>query len=511
MTETIQPRVGSVADRVSADDPRYDLLAGRAPNQRFTARPTSFRVVTTTDQVIAAVRDSVANGQRVAVRSGGHCFENVAGNPDVEVVLDLGEMTAIAYDPARDAIMIEPGARLADVYRTLYLRWGVTIPAGDSATVGIGGQVMGGGYGSLCRQYGLSVDHLHAVEVVVVDADGSVRAVVATNAPDDPNRDLWWAHTGGGGGNFGVVTRYWFRSPTATGGDPGTLLPRPPSVVRAQTVLFPRAGLDQAALRTLVGNFGRWHEEHSAADSPFASLFAGLVLLGLGTADNDMGAVAFAHVDGDRPDADELLQQFIGALTEGLGTLPVLLPTESLSWLGAKKALAEAQDAGTGRQKGKSSFLRAGYTTDQIDTLYRYLNSTEQANDSSLVAIQSYGGAVNAVPTDATASAQRDSVMQVLFMNFWSSAEHDEINLTWIRKFFQEMHIETGGVPVGPADAGCYINFADADVADPAWNTSGVAWSEVYYQGNYPRLRAVKAAWDPCNVFRHALSIEPAS
>lgn len=510
MTETIQPRPGAIAGRVSAGDPRYDLLADRAPNRRFTARPASFQVATSTDQVIAAVRAAVAGGQRVAVRSGGHGFENVAGDPAVTLVLDLGEMNVIAYDPERDAVMVEPGVRLADLYRTLYYRWGVTLPAGDSATAGLGGQVAGGGYGSLSRRYGLAADHLHAVEVVVVDADGSVRAVVATNAPDDPNRDLWWAHTGGGGGNFGVVTRYWFRSPAAPGGDPGALLPRPPAVVRAQTVLFPRAGLDQAALRTLVGNFGRWHERHSSPDSPFVDLFAGLVLLGLGTADNDMGAVGFVHVDGDRPDADDLLRQFLGALTDGLGGLPVVLPTESLSWLAAKKALAEAQDAGTGRQKGKSSFLRSGYTTEQIDTLHRYLDSADQRNDTSLVAIQSYGGAINAVPADATASAQRDAVLQVLFMNFWSAADDDEANLTWIREFFQDVHRETGGVPVGPADAGSYINFADADLADPRWNTSGVPWSQVYYQGNYPRLQAVKAAWDPRGVFRHVLSIEPA-
>ncbi len=72
------------------------------------------------------------------------------------------------------------------------------------------------------------MDHLLAVEVVVADPSGEVRAVVATRDPQDPHHDLWWAHTGGGGGNFGIVTRYWFRSPDATGDDPREALPQPP-------------------------------------------------------------------------------------------------------------------------------------------------------------------------------------------------------------------------------------------------------------------------------------------
>ena len=65
-------------------------------------------------------------------------------------------------------------------------------------------------------------------------------------------------------------------------------------------------------------------------------------------------------------------------------------------------------------------------------------------------------------------------------------------------------------VPVpGEAYDGALINHPDVDLADAAWNTSGVPWHDIYYQGNYPRLQAVKRRWDPCNVFRHALSVRP--
>src|SRR6185437_15568798 len=99
-----------------------------------------------------------------------------------------------------------------------------TIPAGMCPTVGIGGHCTGGGYGFLSRQHGAVVDHLEAVEVVVVDRSGTARTVRASRDPADPDHDLWWACAGGGGGNFGIVTRFWFRSPGATGADPGGLL-----------------------------------------------------------------------------------------------------------------------------------------------------------------------------------------------------------------------------------------------------------------------------------------------
>ncbi|ARQ70005.1 FAD-dependent oxidoreductase [Streptomyces marincola] len=498
-----------VTGAVHPGDTAYQDLSVRGLNKRFTATPEVFHVVTSTEDVVRVVRDAVANGRRIAVRSGGHGYENVAGDPAVRVVVDLGELRGVSFDEERKAFAVEPGARLADVYRTLYEGWGVTIPAGDSATVGLGGHVVGGGFGSLSRAEGMAADHLLAVEVVVVDASGEVRAVVATRDPEDPHHDLWWAHTGGGGGNFGIVTRYWFRSPGATGDDPRTALPRPPATMLAGTVLFNRDALDRAAFRTLVANYGSWHEANSAPDSAGASLFGGLVLLGRPREGGDasMGAVGFAHVDGERPDAARLLDDYIAHLTAGLGDFPAVLPTETLPWLDAKKALAQSQDAEIGRQKVKSAFLRRGYDEAEADTLYDYLDSGEHGHDTSLVALQSYGGRVNAVAPDATASAQRGSVIQVFLMNTWQDPADDAAGVDWMRRLFRDLYAKSGGVPVpGEDHEGCYINFPDTDMADPEWNTSGVPWEDLYYLGNAARLRGIKAKWDPRGVFRHALS-----
>lgn len=211
------PRIAP--DKVEPDDPRYGDLVSRG-DKRFAGRPDYVRVVCSAAQVVDALQDAIRDRLRVAVRSGGKCLEAFVADPAVRVVIDTSLMTEVAYDPEMGAFAIEPGATLGEAYRKLYLGWGVTIPAGLFPEVGIGGHVVGGGHGCLCRQHGLASDHLYGVEVVVADEAGVARTVLATREPSDPNHDLWWAHTGGGGGNFGIVTRYWFRSPGASGATP---------------------------------------------------------------------------------------------------------------------------------------------------------------------------------------------------------------------------------------------------------------------------------------------------
>ncbi|HUQ54651.1 BBE domain-containing protein [Lentzea sp.] len=121
-----------------------------------------------------------------------------------------------------------------------------------------------------------------------------------------------------------------------------------------------------------------------------------------------------------------------------------------------------------------------------------------------------YGGQANAVAPHETATAQRDVVMKAVYQAVWSEEQDDAANLAWVREFYRDVYAETGGVPVpGEVNDGFYINYADADLADPAWNTSGVSAQRLYYKDNYPRLQRIKAKWDPHTVFRHALAIQP--
>ncbi len=140
------------------------------------------------------------------------------------------------------------------------------------------------------------------------------------------------------------------------------------------------------------------------------------------------------------------------------GTLPWLHAT---TWPGT----GQAGDVSTRRYKIKAAYLRRSFTEDQLATIYPYLSAP---------AGPSGGG------------------------------------MTWIRDFYRDVYRDTGGVPV-PNDVsdGSYINYPDNDLADPAWNTSRVPWSTLYYKGNYRRLQQVKARWDPGNVFQHTLGVEP--
>ena len=491
---------------VRPGDPRYENLL-RGNNFRFVGHPDEVRVVGSTEQVVAAVSDAVHTGRRIAVRSGGHCFENFTADPGVRLLLDLSPMDEVAYDPARRAFVVRPGATLGRVYRTLQKGWGVTIPAGGCPEVGAGGHIAGGGYGPLSRRYGSVVDHLYAVEVVVVDRHGTAKAVVATRDPGDPNRDLWWAHTGGGGGNFGVVTRYWLRSPGLTGADPATLLPKAPEQMLECLVEWAwDASMTEAAFTRLLHNFGVWHERNSAPGSPYAGLYG--ILLPMHKRAGAFPLVV--QIDAGLPRADAMVTEFVTAVTAGTGLTPALDARRTMPWMHLMTwpGAGEPGDQFNRRYKIKAAYLRRGYGADQLAAIYRNLTN-DTGNGSSGMLLVGYGGQVRSVPSGATAVAQRDVIMKAVFQNIWLDESEDAASVAWVRNLYRDVYAATGGAPI-PNDVndGSYINYPDADLADPAWNTSGVPWSTLYYKDNYPRLQQVKARWDPRDVFHHALSIE---
>src|SRR2546422_5078642 len=217
--------------RIGPDDARYRAVVDTRFDRRFSASPDYVRLVSSTDQVVSPLEEAVREGRRLAVTSGGHCLEGFVSDPEVRVIIDVSPMKRMYYDPERGAVAVEAGATVGETFRALFERWGVVIPLGEYPEIGMGGHVVGGAFGFLCRQLGLAADYLYAVEVVTVDERGRASSVVATRETSDPHRDLWWGHTGGGGGNFGAVPRYWFRSPGASGEDPPRLLPPAPGAV----------------------------------------------------------------------------------------------------------------------------------------------------------------------------------------------------------------------------------------------------------------------------------------
>lgn len=494
------------SDRIGPDDPRYPDLVAKRFNKRFSGSPDYVRLVGSTEQTVEAVQDAVDEGLRVVARSGGHCLEGFVSDPAVRVVIDTSPMTGVHYDPAMGAFAVEAGTTVGEMVQRLFLGWGVTVPAGESPDIGVGGHVPGGAFGFLCRQHGLAADHLYGVEVVVVDEAGSARSVVATRKPSDPNRELWWAHTGGGGGNFGIVTRFWFRSPSATDADPAALLPPAPRSVTIFRVEWSWEDVTEAAFTRLAHNFGAWCERNGDPGSPSAELFSTLFLRR-----RPYGKLELKGLSTAGPEAEAMIEEHLAAIHDGVEAPHHTQDLERRSWLGfALDPFPELFRAATGEVlfKGKDAILRRPFTDGQLEVAHRYLAPSDPEVPGGMFGLATYGGRINAVAPDATACAQRDSILTTSCGAGWQDRRDEERNLAWVREFYRDLYADTGGVPVpGEICDGAMINHPDVDLADPEWNTSGVPWHTLYYKENYPRLQRVKARWDPGDVFRHALSI----
>ncbi|MFB7665503.1 FAD-dependent oxidoreductase [Kitasatospora sp. NPDC056138] len=531
-------------------DERYDALR-RGFNQRWIADPDRIVVAATTDDVVDALRRHLADPgrpqRRIAVRSGGHCYENFVSAEDVGVIIDVSQLSGVHYDREMEAYCIEAGATNWHSTTHLYRPTGLALPGGSCYSVGLGGHISGGGYGLLSRLHGLTVDYLYAVEVVTVEDGRNPRVTIARrDSPDDTLVDLWWAHTGGGGGNFGVITRYWFRD-----------LPSPPSQVLLRSVAWDWDGFRKRPdrFRQLVRRFGEFFEYERSGEGPgfigrydWRDMFALLKLTHM--SNGQVGLVV--QLDATREDSVARLELFLDWLTEGfrsggeddleetpldrpMGEHPpqgaLFVPTR-LPWLTATQSLNGSGPNRCG--KYKSAYMTAGFTEHQIEAILRNLTDPDYRNPDALLQVDSYGGAVNDIPSDATAVPQRSSILKLQYQAYWTwgedangdgvydyqDAEIDpgiaDYHLSWIRRFYRDVYQPTGGVPAvasptlplpPPNTDGCYVNYPDVDLSDPEFNTSDQPWHQLYYGKGYARLQQVKAQWDPYDVFHHAQSV----
>lgn len=256
---------------------------------------------------------------------------------------------------------------------------------------------------------------------------------------------------------------------------------------------------EQIFLR-LVHNFCRWHEEHGGDGTTDTGIDAGIFLYHKINGQIQLGV----NVDGTRPDADALLTGYLAALSDGLG----ITNTEERSVTPWLKATLSMPPAGDYSFKAKDAFLRTGWTGEQLSTLYRYLSEGSYEFYGSNAFIGYFGGKVNTVDAASTAMAHRDARFASVIQSVWFTPEQETKLLTWARECYRDVYASTGGVPVpGEAYSGTYINYPDVDIADPAWNRSGVPWHAFYYRDNYPRLQRVKRTYDPLDVFHHGLSV----
>lgn len=479
--------------RITRDDPRYPTMV-RGFNLRWVGNPDFVQVCAGPSEIITLVQQAFQEGKRITVRSGGHCYENFVCHNQNGVLIDLSPMSRVYREPGTELYCIEGGATLWNVYNTLYREYGVTLPGGSCYSVGAGGHLTGGGYGLLSRLHGLTADHLKAVELVRVNAAGEAELIKAgSDSSDAEEREIFWAHTGGGGGNFGIVTKFWFQAPKA------------PEVAWLSSLAWNWKELKEDQFAELVQRYGDWHVANSAPDSPFAPLFA---LLHLNQMTSECSQITLTVQVAE--DNRKLLEEFEAAMGRNMpAPVPPQAPAghhgiaspsgeaRALPWLFATQALD-----GEGKNqfgKYKSAYMRQAFPQRQIEAMWKHLREEPNTTASeALVQVDSYGCQINRVAPDATAVPQRSSVMKLQFQAYWTQPEHEEANLDWIRRLYEDMYGPRGPAPDETMD-GCFVNYPDVDLED---------WQYLYYKENYPRLQKAKALCDPHDVFHHQQSIE---
>jgi FAD/FMN-containing dehydrogenase len=449
-------RAGFAGDVVLPSDADYD--AARAVwNGVVDRHPALVVRPTGAADVASAVRFARDQDLVVAVRSGGHSIAGLSTCDD-GIVIDLSRMRGARVNAQARTARANGGALLAELDRAAQDA-GLVCPVGVVGHTGVAGLTLGGGMGRLQRKLGLTIDSLHAVELVT--ADGQL-----VRASEQENPELFWGMRGAGP-NFGIVTSFDFRLHPFDGG------------VTHGWVLHPVERLPQVAalFREL------------AASGP-ADLTASILL---SRADRESGPpevagrpfVALSVLHCGTPEAAERDLAAVRALGP-----PVQDTITRTTYLSTQQVDDEAMAWGH-RFYMKSGFL-AELTDDVLDVLLQHLDAVPEGGSCSLGA-WTWGGAIARVAEDATAFTGRTPAFWVATEAKWDDPARDGAHAGWARSAMADLEpfLSTGR----------YVN----DLSD----TGGDVVRSVYGPAKYERLVALKRTWDPDNVFRLNQNVRP--
>ena len=427
--------VGLVIDPTHPD---YDR--GRAVyNAVIERRPGAIVQVADPSDVQAVVRIAAETGLPLAVRCGGHSFAGLSTCDD-GIVCDLSRLGRVDVDPVRRTVDVGGGALLGDVDRAGE-PYGLVTPAGVVSHTGVGGLTLGGGMGYLSRRFGLTIDSL--IEVDLVTADGRLSRVDAMVDPE-----LFWGLRGGGG-NFGIVTRFRFRMH-----DLGPVLigrwTHPASATREVLARY----LDAIA------------ETPRTLTSAFDVTRDGIEVRAVWTGSTQGAEAGVARFD------------FPGGVAEPDGTA---------SFVELQRAADDALPWGR-RYYSKGGFL-AELDQRVIDVI------VDAVAGSPLPELEVYclqlGGAVGDVGDDATAYAGRAAAFYWIAQGAWDDPADDDRAIDWCRATARRL-----------GDLSMSTNYVN-EQAD-----TGIAQS-AYGDTTYRRLGRLKGRYDPANVFRLNQNITP--
>eukprot|EP00978_Attheya_sp_CCMP212_P026982 scaffold89849_cov68-Attheya_sp.AAC.3 len=198
---------------VSETDPRFpSMLVGF--NQRFIANKCKAVYLPNTPEECACALDDILENYKdgAKIRSGGHCYENFVMNDATTGIIDVGGLQDWGYDDEK-GYYLSTGETNWSAFQKLFNNYGRVLPGGSCYSVGLGGHISGGGDGIMSRLYGTTVDSLTGIEIVVKDNPSQpayVKYIGETSEKTD-DANLFWACKGAGNGNFGIITKYYFK------------------------------------------------------------------------------------------------------------------------------------------------------------------------------------------------------------------------------------------------------------------------------------------------------------
>jgi FAD/FMN-containing dehydrogenase len=435
---------------IAPDDAEYDrartiFYGGFDRRPAVIVRPTDAGDVS---QVVSLARET---GLEPAVRSGGH---SLAGHSTTDggIVLDLADMNALEIDPERRTAWAQSGLT-AGAYTTKAHAHGLATGFGDTGSVGIGGITLGGGIGYLVRKHGLTIDDLLAAEVVT--ADGQLLHV-----DDQTHPDLFWAIRGGGG-NFGVVTRFQFRLhplDTIVGGL--LLLPATPAVIAAFVAEAQAAPEELSTIANVM----------PAPPLPFVPTEQHGRLVIMATL-----AYAGAVDDGQRAVAPfRALATPIADLVRPM-PYPEIYPPEQEGFHPTAVSRTMLVDAVDG---------------DATEAIVEHLAASTAP--LSVAQLRVLGGAMARVPAEATAFAHRASRLMVNVAAVYQHPGEAEVHRAWVDGLAAALR---------HGEDRAYVNFL-GDEGQPRIR-------QAYPGSTWERLAAIKARYDPTNLFHRNQNIPP--
>lgn len=415
-------------------------------NAMIDRRPEAIVCASGVADVIAAVRFADQRGLPIAVRCGGH---NVAGTSvgDGSVVIDLGRFKSVRVNPEKRKARAAAGLLWRE-YDHETQAFGLASPGGAISNTGIAGLTLGGGYGYISRRYGMACDNLCSADVVTASGE-----LVTANAVSHP--DLFWALRGGGG-NFGVVTSLEFQL-------------HPVWQPLGGLIAFP---FDQAKkVFQLFRDLGQ-----EASDN--LTLMAAIIP----SPDGGQLAVALVSDIGGDGEGERAAQAF-----RQLGS--VFMDTVApMSYCAMQQQVDVSYPKGQ-RHYWKSAFLKT-LPDEVIDLAIQ--SAAEAPSSLNVVMVELYGGAVSRVADDATAFEHRDALFNLGILAISHDPQIDGVQKAWAREYWQKaLPFSTGGA---------YVNYL----------SEGEDVSSAYSGARFQRLAAIKAQYDPANLFRFNQNIRPA-